>query len=92
MSDDEKPSWQWRKEMWDLQGNYNEALKREKNLLQRLTWTPTKPTAPGWYWWRFSTDSPERTTEVRYVSERMIMTRTTLGEWAGPLEPPKEPS
>jgi hypothetical protein len=68
-----------------------------------MTWTTTKPTVPGWYWWR------------RPYGKRIILNMIQVkewkhgnqpglfiyagkpvercdGDWAGPLEPPKENS
>jgi hypothetical protein len=61
-----------------------------------LTWTTEKPTAPGWYWWRFRGHStiihlndsllwqlPSETGFVQYLRE-------LSGQFAGPIQKPKE--
>jgi hypothetical protein len=62
-----------------------------------MTWTSNKPTKPGWYWWRKGRLCGVR--EVKYWftfnSHGLYMTGRGYvqhldGEWAGPLNPPKE--
>ena len=65
-----------------------------------MEWTTTKPSSPGWYWWRFSY---LRKPTVMFISKDHIehndvFTEGTLvmflsevpGEWAGPIAPPTE--
>ena len=68
-----------------------------------LTWTTNKPTQPGWYWWR-NKPGAEKIERVQlfdfvwlkepYLGVETQYARypvsTIIGEWAGPLEPPKE--
>ena len=53
-----------------------------------MTWTHEKPTKPGWYWWRYESDTPRFNWEVRYITKYAIDKQTLLGQFAGPLDPP----
>jgi len=66
-----------------------------------MIWMTTKPTVPGWYWWRYSFG---RTPTVMFISREhlhehdvftegvlVMFLREVPGEWAGPLTPPEEP-
>jgi hypothetical protein len=62
-----------------------------------LTWTQTKPSVPGWYWWRGNYYAPEVVcvyllngpdTDQLAIDEVEIDRHE--GEWAGPIEPPEE--
>ena len=71
-----------------------------------MKWTSTKPTRPGWYWWRNASSCEDSISLVVYVEitpngvgkgcvsfaygERYRQLKQMNGEWAGPLEPPGE--
>lgn len=74
-------------------------MAEESNMLTK--WTTTKPTKPGWYWWRQDLGGGEvlivREVKRDPTNQRLFM-RTGLeeddlwvetlgGEWQGPLEP-----
>lgn len=66
-----------------------------------MRWTTTKPSKPGWYWWRWNHGTPRlvqllcakgddtlvRMDERGYISELDV---GSLCEWSGPLEIPQE--
>ncbi len=70
-----------------------------------MTWTTTKPTVPGWYWWR-EPEHNDNEPEIGHVfkddltAELRVLWTTDCpfadlvkeydGQWAGPLEPPAE--
>ncbi len=78
----------------ETQARINEFRKGEI-----MTWTETKPTKSGWYWWRaFSWD---RSPMIRSVVERddkriwatlisgqLILVANMGGEWCGPIPEP----
>ena len=52
-----------------------------------MTWITDKPTVPGFYWLRPSNKPPR----IVRVTQKTIASMYGIGgEWAGPLEPPKE--
>ena len=64
-----------------------------------MTWTSKKPTVPGWYWWRaivygrlfsriYEVELFDGHLGIRAVNRVEFME----GDWAGPIEPPKEAS
>jgi hypothetical protein len=65
--------------------------------MSHLTWTKEKPKTAGWYWWRGLAQETEPlivfVDEVGYfqwpdgASQEVGLTK---GEWAGPLDPPKD--
>lgn len=69
-----------------------------------MTWTTTKPTVPGWYWWRDPEDLEDAGNSIVMISninnrlKAMFIDGWSLEldkimgeyEWAGPLEPPEE--
>jgi hypothetical protein len=57
-----------------------------------MTWTTTKPTVPGWYWWRPYRDADENLWRVYRVcaANASYVVATLGGEWAGPIPEPKE--
>lgn len=67
-----------------------------------LTWTKTRPTVIGWYWWRRAYCDGEQVVEVikdgRLLfalfqdSEKDNTVRSLGGAWAGPIPGPEEPS
>lgn len=63
-------------------------------------WTTSKPTVPGWYWWRCSPYYVDCllvlhrhqggfTAKGGYWEDSKIVS-DMKGEWAGPLMPPEE--
>jgi hypothetical protein len=58
-----------------------------------MEWTTTKPTEPGWYWWR---GRPNIEPDIHKVSARDIEDQADglysfpPGEWSGPIDPPRE--
>ena len=68
--------------------------------MSKLRWTKGVPTKPGWYWWRCEgfTAHPivvyvyhgrdELYVELPYAE--LKATLSVGGEWAGPIEKPKE--
>ena len=60
-----------------------------------MTWTTDKPTVPGWYWYR-PVGLPMRPRELFDYNGRLFirgfewLDNVTTGEWAGPIETPKE--
>ena len=62
---------------------------------ERAKWTTTKPTIPGWYWWRsgkyraaiYRVDWIGKNKKRLYVSECGELSDFKGGEWQGPLEP-----
>jgi hypothetical protein len=67
-----------------------------------MTWTTSKPTVPGWYWWRLSSSGEPGVLKIsqEHIDNKNVYTFGTRillhsempGEWAGPLEVPKENS
>jgi hypothetical protein len=72
-------------------------------LTTALTWRTEKPTKEGWYWWRETPQSEAFVIKVN-ISEfdpkrnsvsfsgtdgDALLDEWTVGEWAGPLEPPE---
>lgn len=64
-----------------------------------LTWTSTKPTTPGWYWWRDAEENgpvivqvfqPDKDAPLFVEHIGWLDDEIMGGDWAGPLEPPKE--
>ena len=67
-----------------------------------LTWTSSKPSLPGWYWYREKHTERPLILDVQLLSsgklailaqlnrlgEDYIYVEDLNGEWAGPLEPP----
>jgi hypothetical protein len=72
--------------------------------MTELVWTKDKPTVPGWYWWRRNGDAQILEVSVgggrndrcrlwvRRGDEAAIRVDDLNGDWAGPLDPPKEAS
>jgi len=60
-----------------------------------MIWTGEKPTVPGWYWWR-EHGVPLVVELVHNMNMELMIEDDARhigklgGEWAGPLEPPKE--
>ena len=52
-----------------------------------MTWTTEKPKVPGWYWWYGGEDTEKC---ICYVEQEDIDRGKLYGQWAGPIEPPKE--
>ena len=70
-------------------------------LPNSLTWTTEQPTKPGWYWWRDSEASEAQVVRVCVADDDVLGLRAETvnwdclvcecdGEWAGPIEEPKE--
>jgi hypothetical protein len=62
--------------------------------MDKLTWTSTKPSEPGWYWWRYGVgDVWPRILEVTREEAGGLGAEIDLfwpnGEFAGPLSPPE---
>lgn len=63
-----------------------------------MIWTKEVPQKPGFYWWRSYDDEPWEVVELRIAGDRLFHVRcgrtaeidSSKGEWAGPLEEPKE--
>ncbi len=66
-----------------------------------MNWTSTKPTAPGYYWFR-TTPTTEELCRVVYYGKDQIMahftdgernniTELTEGQWYGPIAVPEAP-
>jgi hypothetical protein len=66
-----------------------------------MTWTTTKPTVPGWYWWRWNHGRPMMCEVVRHYSGDGTLWESKggnlyqlphgeLAEWAGPIHEPEE--
>lgn len=62
-----------------------------------MNWTTTKPTVPGWYWWRRDHRSTHEVIKVgEEVGDRVFLLslqaieEAVRGEWAGPLGLPEE--
>ena len=65
-----------------------------------MTWTTSKPTVPGWYWWRRHGkvrvveivevgEEDEADLEVQGDALAFSLKLLTHGDWAGPLEAPQ---
>ena len=54
----------------------------------QTTWTPTPPTAPGWYWHAESRLSDRSIVRGDRGAADGIPTPELAGVWAGPIEPP----
>ena len=66
-----------------------------------MNWTTEKPTTPGWYWWRLSSDRLAHLVKVTREGNGVIQTHPpaqlvqagravdTSGEWVGPVENPQ---
>ena len=66
-----------------------------------MNWTTEKPTKPGWYWRRLSSDGHAHLVEVTREGSGVVQTHPpaqlveagrsvdTSGEWAGPVEMPQ---
>lgn len=56
-----------------------------------MKWSSTPPTEPGWYWWRIAAKHAVPP-EPKLVSKEMVrgLKKTSRGEWAGPIFPPKD--
>ena len=76
-------------------------MERDTTMVGKMTWTPNKPTQPGWYWYRFKGNSSWL--EVREILEggfwstedesgctEYINVNELHGEWAGPIPEPEE--
>jgi len=56
-------------------------------------WTRSKPTEPGWYWWRDERETrvvevyAAHTGELNASGENFDLSDLTIGEWQGPLTP-----
>ena len=70
-----------------------------------MTWTPNKPTVPGWYWWRsidppatvipalvFKRDNDDILRVIFWANVQEYLVSNIGGEWSGPLEPPHSPA
>lgn len=62
---------------------------------QAVTWTTTIPTEPGYYWWRNPINRPRilEIDEAGFLVVGKIRPsdcKNMAGEWAGPIEEPKE--
>lgn len=69
-----------------------------------LTWSATRPTVPGWYWYRENRDDASHIIEVGFVcagenDEQQLETlhddfdyavNDLTGSWAGPIKLPEE--
>ncbi len=64
-----------------------------------MNWTNEKPQVAGWYWWRESKVHSETIVSVSssYAMKQYVYVRgqsfdldNIAGEWAGPLNPPRE--
>ena len=62
-------------------------------------WTATRPTVDGWYWYKTASYPEPYTVRVFYVREKLWgetsgytrkMEEYSGGEWAGPIQPPRE--
>jgi hypothetical protein len=70
--------------------------------MNKLIWTTTRPTQPGWYWYRRSGSSVallihhglawDQIVKLLGVDEPVTFVTEKLvsGQWAGPLEPPTQ--
>jgi hypothetical protein len=59
-----------------------------------LTWTPTPPTVPGWYWWRHLPTWKSEVVQVHMFKNTGWWCSNSValkgkGEWAGPLAEPQ---
>jgi len=52
-----------------------------------MTWTSSKPTKPGWYWWYGGEDTEMC---IWYIGQTDIDRGRLYGQFAGPLEPPAQ--
>ena len=66
----------------------------------KLVWADTKPTVPGWYWYRIRDSFPSRIVELRNLKhggnvEIYVIGHGLLdsheGQFAGPIPHPEEP-
>ena len=64
-----------------------------------MHWTTTKPTAPGWYWYRthwahivrvYLSDDYDQPTLVAEYGDWFMPVALAGGQWAGPLHPPTD--
>jgi hypothetical protein len=68
-----------------------------------MEWTNTKPTGPGWYWHRaFTAINGVKSVQMCEIYEQggvllvaglqphSFILSNASGEWAGPLEPPRD--
>ena len=60
-------------------------------------WSKTKPTAPGWYWYRGEAheDNPfivlvDQAGQFQWPDGGYQQVGLAKGEWAGPIEEPRE--
>ena len=64
-----------------------------------MNWTTSKPTVPGWYWYRKGEEQNPVLVQVQGLGELMtalrpdgrwdaIFSMSLLGEWSGPIEAP----
>ena len=78
-----------------------EMIKRlSQQLAERdaMTWTPDKPAVPGWYWRKYQSTNKELVVIEHVIREGSYLVvayyggtvDAATGEWAGPLETPKE--
>ena len=77
------------------------AAMREHEAALTLTWTTEKPIVPGWYWWRYGgCDRIRYVHSVDHVQPAILRVEcpdgwyedihNVDGEWAGPVQMPKE--
>ncbi len=102
MSELEKPEYIRDEPVGELPGLRDQLKQLESALKVRTgkTWTSARPTAPGWYWWRYDYSSPYPVIcrlvldEDQHLMERydgnFLHELVDDGEWAGPLQPPAQ--
>lgn len=63
--------------------------------MKPLKWTSTKPTKPGWYWWRTVTTQPgvyevyHANGTLKVYWPKIEKVSAIEGEWAGPIPEPE---
>ena len=56
---------------------------------RNMQWSNKTPTIPGWYWWRVDSSWPAHPVDLRAQND-LLDAQERGGEWAGPIEVPKE--
>ena len=71
--------------------------EREEGAMSAYRWSNKKPTRPGWYWFRGLAHEADpfivlvgHTGEFQWPDGGFQEVSLTKGEWAGPIEEPKE--
>jgi len=88
---------------WPISGYHIQQNRRENvekwvqtaiNKATRVRWTATKPTQPGWYWWRESSLSAKKFVQAYEAKGRLWFTSSAAsegrGEWSDkPIQEPE---